>query len=136
MRFLPFQSLRHNIATLRPGRELQQSFLTRIYSFGHIKLDGILLLSHVSDVRQMSTLLVLILTFNAEAASGLANDLAFMTKHLGIILGAGGPGLESLTVIKLSALRLFFFDLHLREEILTGVWSIIHMLNNSPLGSL
>ena len=71
-----------------------------------------------------------------DAASGLVNDLAFMTKQLGTILGAGGPGFESLTVIKLSTLRLFCFDLYLREEILTGIWDIIHMLNNSRLGSL
>ena len=74
----------------------------------------------------MSMLLVLISTFNADAASGLASDLAFITKHLGIILQTGGPGLESLTVIKLSPLRLFCFDLYLREEILIGIWAIIH----------
>ena len=66
-------------------------------------------------------LLMLILTFNGDAASGFANDLAFITKHLGTILKTGGPGLESLTVIKLSALRLFCFDLYLRDEILTGI---------------
>ena len=57
-------------------------------------------------MKQLSTLLVATSMCNAEAASGLANDLAFITIHLGIILGRGGPVLESLTVIKLDKLDL------------------------------
>jgi hypothetical protein len=33
---------------------------------------------------------------NADAASGLARDLAFNTKHLGITLADGGPGFRDI----------------------------------------
>ena len=48
----------------------------------------------------MSTLFVISSALSAGAASGLAIDLALITKHLGIIVGAGGPGFNILTCIK------------------------------------
>ena len=46
----------------------------------------------------MSTLFVISSALSAGAASGLAIDLALITKHLGIIVETGGPGFNILTV--------------------------------------
>ena len=47
---------------------------------------------------------------NADAASGLARDLAFNTKHLGITLADGGPGFETLTEIRLQTFLLLILS--------------------------
>ena len=51
-------------------------------------------------MKQMSTLLVATFVSNAQAASGLGNDLAFISKHLSVILGRDWSVLQSLTIIK------------------------------------
>ena len=48
--------------------------------------------NHVSEIKQISMLLVYTSEYNAAAASGFANDLAFMIKHLGTTLAEGGGG--------------------------------------------
>ena len=48
----------------------------------------------------MSTLFVINSALSAGAASGLAIDLALITKHLGIIVETEGPGFNILTCIK------------------------------------
>ena len=50
-------------------------------------------------MKHTSILFVITSVHNADAASGLARDLAFNTKYLGITLANGGPGFETLTLI-------------------------------------
>ena len=78
----------------------------------------------------MSTLFVISSALSAGAASGLAIDLALITKHLGIIVETGGPGFNILTCIKFVLrllLAILFFPgngfrfIMQRSEILTGI---------------
>jgi hypothetical protein len=68
---------------------------------------------------------------NADAASGLARDLAFNTKHLGITLADGGTGFETLTEIRLQTFLLLILSLFrlgrcVRWETLTLIDAIKH----------
>lgn len=72
-----------------------RSFLKRMYPLGQTKCEGILLLSHVSETKQMSILLEWSSAWRAEAASGLARDRAFIIMQWGIILGADSPSLSA-----------------------------------------
>ena len=78
----------------------------------------------------MSTLFVISSALSSCAASGLAIDLALITKHLGIIVETRGPGFNILTCIKfvlrLLLAILFFLGngfrfIMQRLEILTGI---------------
>ena len=62
-------------------------------------LDEILELSQVSDTKQTSILFERNSVFSADGASGLTNDRAFITKHLGTAL---------LVVVKLSLISQSF----------------------------
>jgi hypothetical protein len=68
---------------------------------------------------------------NADAASGLARDLEFNTKHLGITLADGGPDFEILTEIRLQTFLLLILSLFrlgrcVRWETLTLIDAIKH----------
>ena len=78
----------------------------------------------------MSTLFVISSALSASVASGLAIDLALITKHLGIIVETGGPDFNILTYIKFVLrllLAILFFPgngfrfVMQRSEILTGI---------------
>ena len=82
-------------------------------------------------MKHTSILFVMTSVHNADAASGLARDLAFNTKHLGITLADGGLGFETLTEIRLQTFLLLILSLfHLgrcvRWETLTLIDAIKH----------
>ena len=82
-------------------------------------------------MKHTSILFVMTSVHNADAASGLARDLAFNTKHLGITLADGGPGFETLTEIRLQTFLLLILSLFrlgrcVRWETLTLIDAIKH----------
>ena len=58
-------------------------------------------------MKHTSILLIITSIRNADVASGLARDLAFNTRHLGITFADGGPGFETLTEIRLRTLYIY-----------------------------
>ena len=56
----------------------------------------------------MSTFFVISSALRAGAASGLAIDMALITKHLGIIVETEGPGFNILTCFKFVLLAILF----------------------------
>ena len=89
------QSLLQMTATPPPLLVPARSFLKRMYPLRQTKCEGILLLSHVSETKQMSILLEWSSAWRAEAVSGLARDRAFIIMQWGIILGADSPSLSA-----------------------------------------
>ena len=84
-------------------------------------------------MKHTSILFVITSVHNADAASGLARDLAFNTKHLGITLANVGPGFETyaLTEIRLQTFLLLILSLYrlgrcIRWETLTLIDAIKH----------
>ena len=88
----------------------------------------------ISEIKHTSILFAVNSVHNADAASGLTRDLAFNTRHLGINLADGGPGIRLWTLVLLIFL-LFGRDQYGSREILTLIDAIIQMYNyNIPSG--
>ena len=102
-------------------RKSEQSFRKMLQPLGPTRLDEILELSQVLDTKQTSILFERNSVFSADGASGLTNDRAFITKHLGTAFEIGGPGFEMFTVMRFLAQRLFRLLMWFRREILTGI---------------
>lgn len=83
------QSPLQNIATPPPWRPVLS--LRRIEKpSGQIRWVGMLWFNQVSETQQISVFWVFNSQWSAGKVSGFAKDLAFITKHLGIIFGLKG----------------------------------------------